>query len=63
MVRKTGIISQYLKPLNLPKTYYSFDRNNVHFVFIDPYIDYEPGSVQYQFIEHDLRNAASTIQK
>jgi hypothetical protein len=54
-----GIISQYLKPLNLPKTYYSFDRNNVHFVFIDPFIDYEPGSVQYQFIEHDLRNAAS----
>jgi calcineurin-like phosphoesterase family protein len=53
-----GIISQYLKPLNLPKTYYSFDRNNVHFVFIDPYINYEPGSVQYQFIEHDLRNAA-----
>ena len=54
-----GIISQYLKPLNLPKTYYSFDKNNVHFVFIDPFIDYEPGSVQYQFIEHDLRNAAS----
>ena len=53
-----GIINQYLKPLNLTKTYYSFDRNNVHFVFIDPYIDYEPGSVQYQFIEHDLRNAA-----
>jgi hypothetical protein len=56
---ENGIISQYLQPLNLPKTYYSFDRNNVHFVFIDPYIDYEPGSVQYQFIEHDLRNAAS----
>ncbi len=54
-----GIISQYLQPLNLPKTYYSFDMNNVHFVFIDPYIDYEPGSVQYQFIEQDLRNAAS----
>ena len=54
-----GVINQYLKPLNLPKTYYSFDRNNVHFVFIDPYIDYEPGSAQYQFIEHDLRNAAS----
>jgi hypothetical protein len=54
-----GIISQYLKPLNLPKTYYSFDKDNVHFVFIDPFIDYKPGSVQYQFIEHDLRNAAS----
>jgi hypothetical protein len=55
---KDGIINQYLKPLNLTKTYYSFDRNNVHFVFIDPYIDYELGSVQYHFIEQDLRNAA-----
>jgi hypothetical protein len=27
-----GIINQYLKPLNLTKTYYSFDKNNVHFV-------------------------------
>ena len=55
----TGVINQYLKPLNLPNTYYSFDMKNLHFVFMDPYIDYKPGSVQYQFIEHDLRNAAS----
>jgi hypothetical protein len=27
---ETGVINQYLKPLNLPKTYYSFDMNNVH---------------------------------
>ena len=39
-----GVINQYLKPLNLEKTYYSFDLNNVHFVFINPYIDYNPGS-------------------
>ena len=45
VVSEEGIINQYLKPLNLTKTYYSFDRNNVHFVFIDPYIDYKPGSV------------------
>jgi hypothetical protein len=54
-----GIINQYLKPLNLVKTYYSFDRNNAHFVFIDPYIDYEPGSAQYQFIENDLKTAST----
>jgi predicted MPP superfamily phosphohydrolase len=27
-----GIIDQYLKPLNLQKTYYSFDINNVHVI-------------------------------
>jgi iron/zinc purple acid phosphatase-like protein C len=55
----TGIIHQYLKPLNLVKTYYSYDLNNAHFVFIDPYIDYEPGSAQYQFIENDLKTAST----
>jgi hypothetical protein len=54
-----GVINQYLKPLNLAKTYYSFDLNNVHFVFIDPYIDYSPGSSQYQFIEQDLKTAST----
>ena len=55
----TGIINQYLKPLNLVKTYYSYELNNAHFVFIDPYIDYEPGSAQYQFIESDLKTAST----
>ncbi|HET9805945.1 MAG TPA: LamG-like jellyroll fold domain-containing protein [Nitrososphaeraceae archaeon] len=54
-----GVINQYLKPLNLEKTYYSFDMNNAHFVFIDPYIDYKPGSPQYQFIENDLKTAST----
>ncbi len=55
----TGVINQYLKPLNLVKTYYSYDLNNAHFVFIDPYIEYEPGSAQYQFIENDLKSAST----
>ncbi|HEX5187831.1 MAG TPA: LamG-like jellyroll fold domain-containing protein [Nitrososphaeraceae archaeon] len=55
----TGVINQYLKPLNLTKTYYSYDLNNAHFVFIDPYIDYKPGSAQYQFIENDLKTAST----
>jgi hypothetical protein len=54
-----GIIDQYLKPLNLTKTYYSFDMNNIHVTVIDPFIDYKPGSSQYQFIENDLRNASN----
>jgi hypothetical protein len=53
----TGVMNQYLKPLNLQKTYYSFDMNNVHFTIIDPFIDYDISSVQYQFVENDLRNA------
>ncbi len=54
-----GIINQYLKPLNLAKTYYSFDMNNVHFTIIDPYIAYSSSSAQYQFIENDLKTAST----
>lgn len=54
-----GVIKDYLYPLELPKTYYSFDYKNIHIVSIDPYIDYSQGSTQYRFIENDLRNSAS----
>jgi hypothetical protein len=54
-----GIIYQYLKPLNLTKTYYSFDINMVHFLFIDPYIEHNAGSSQYHFIEQDLKTAST----
>jgi hypothetical protein len=54
-----GILNQYLKPLNLEKTYYSFDMNNVHVTVIDPYIDYGYTSNQYQFIENDLKTATN----
>ena len=54
---KIGVINEYLDPLNLGKTYYSFNLNNVHLVFIDPYLDYGPRSDQYQFIANDLKNA------
>jgi len=53
-----GVINQYLKPLNLAKTYYSFDMNNVHVTVIDPYIDYGFTSAQYLFIENDLKTAS-----
>jgi hypothetical protein len=58
----TGVMNDYLKPLNIDKTYYSFDINNAHFVFIDPYINYKADSPQYHFIENDLK-AASTNPK
>jgi hypothetical protein len=55
----TGIINQYLKPLNLTKTYYSFDMNNVHVTVIDPHVDYGSSSDQYKFIEQDLKTAST----
>ncbi len=55
----TGIINQYLKPLNLTKTYYSFDMNNVHVTVIDPHVDYGSSSDQYRFIERDLKTASA----
>ena len=54
---KIGVINEYLDPLNLGKTYYSFNLYNAHLVFMDPYLDYGPGSDQYQFIANDLKNA------
>ncbi|HET7644831.1 MAG TPA: metallophosphoesterase [Nitrososphaeraceae archaeon] len=54
-----GVINQYLKPLNLQKTYYSFDINNLHVTIIDPFIDYKPGSAQYKFIDNDLKTAST----
>src|SRR5688500_14987234 len=32
---KAGALNNYLKPLGIPNTYYSFNLNNVHFVAID----------------------------
>ncbi|MDR4512833.1 MAG: metallophosphoesterase [Nitrososphaeraceae archaeon] len=55
---KTGVINEYLKPLDLSTTYYSFDKNNAHFLVIDPYVDFGPGSSQYQFIDNDLKTSS-----
>jgi hypothetical protein len=57
-----GIANQYLKPLNLEKTYYSFDINNVHVVVIDPFIDYGYTSEQYKFIVNDLKTASTNLK-
>ena len=54
-----GIINEYLKPLNLQKTYYSFDMNNVHVVVLDPHLDYDSTSEQYRFIQNDLKTAST----
>lgn len=54
-----GVTNEYLKPLHLEKTYYSFDIKNVHFTILDPYIDSSNSSAQYHFIENDLKTAST----
>jgi hypothetical protein len=54
---KKGAVNDYLKPLGMRNTYYSFNLHNVHLVAIDPYVDYGPNSAQYKFVVNDLKNA------
>ena len=39
--------------------YFSFDRQNIHFVAIDPNHSYGVGSAQYNFVKSDLAGAAA----
>ncbi|KAL5723063.1 prolyl aminopeptidase [Ranunculus cassubicifolius] len=36
--------------------YYSFDEGVVHFVYMSTETDFLPGSIQYDFLKHDLEN-------
>ena len=54
---KTGVVNDYLKPLGIKNSYYSFNLHNAHFIAIDPYVDYSPNSGQYKFVVNDLKNA------
>jgi hypothetical protein len=54
---KAGAMNNYLKPLGMTNTYYSFNLYNVHFLAIDPYVAYGPNSGQYKFVVNDLENA------
>ena len=54
---KVGAVHDYLKPLGMTNTYYSFNLHNVHFLAIDPYVAYGPNSPQYIFVVNDLKHA------
>ena len=56
---KEAVNEWLFETFEFSKTYYSFDKNNDHFVFIDPYIDYTHDSAQYHFIEQDLKTAST----
>ncbi len=52
---KAGAVSDYLKPLGMTNTYYSFNLNTIHLLAIDPYVAYGPNSAQYKFVVNDLK--------
>ena len=52
-------LDQYLNQSNLSKTFYSFDYQNVHFLAMSTEDSFEKASMQYRFVENDLKKSAS----
>ena len=55
---KVGAVHDYLKPLGMTNTYYAFNLHNVHFLAIDPYVNYGPNTPQYKYVVNDLKHAS-----
>ena len=62
-VRSSSRFSDFVRHFDLESPFYSFDYKNIHFVAMSTgksfFVPYANGSEQYNFIENDLRNAAS----
>jgi len=52
-------LDEYMKQFNLTKQFYSFDYQNVHFLTMATEDSYENTSMQYRFVENDLKKASS----
>jgi glucose/arabinose dehydrogenase/predicted MPP superfamily phosphohydrolase len=52
-------LEEYMNQFNLTEQFYSFDYHNVHFLAISTEDSYEKNSMQYRFVQNDLKNAAS----
>lgn len=52
-------LEEYMNQFNLTKQFYSFDYQNVHFLAMSTEDSYEKGSMQYHFVDNDLKKAAS----
>jgi glucose/arabinose dehydrogenase len=52
-------LDEYMKQFNLTKQFYSFDYQNVHFLTMATEDSYENESMQYRFVEDDLKKASS----
>ena len=53
------LVNEYLNYFRLPKTYYSFDFQNIHFITIDTNIPLGSNSPQYNFVKSDLEKTSS----
>jgi glucose/arabinose dehydrogenase len=53
-------LDEYMNQFNLTEQFYSFDYQNVHFLAISTEDSYEKGSMQYRFVQNDLKNADSS---
>jgi calcineurin-like phosphoesterase family protein len=52
-------LQQYINHFNLSKQYYSFNRQNVHFIAMSTEVPFELGSNQYNFVKRDLQMSAT----
>lgn len=52
-------LDEYMKKFNLTAQFYSFDYQNVHFLAMSTEDSYEKGSMQYRFVDNDLKKAGS----
>ena len=60
MARKHSSLIYFL-PLNhlsRSEAYYSFDIGDAHFIALNSYLPFEPGSPQYRWLDEDLKGAA-----
>ena len=48
----------YLAHFNLSQTYYSFNRENAHFLIMDPNTEHGINSNQFKFVQDDLHSAS-----
>lgn len=52
-------LDEYMNQFNLTTQFYSFDYQNVHFLAMSTEDSYEKGSMQYRFVDKDLKKAVS----
>lgn len=52
-------LEEYMSKFNLTTQFYSFDYQNVHFLAMSTEDSYEKGSIQYRFVDNDLKKTTS----
>jgi len=53
------LVNEYLTYFRLPKTYYSFNFENIHFITIDTNLPPDVNTPQFNFVKSDLEMASS----